>query len=187
MTRPQTENRAGAAKFAERALAVLETADPAGKARAALAAAAGPAADDPAPDRWPLPPDRPARPAKPLLAAPGAVPRRRLGSQAGRIALLHAVAHIEFNAIDLAFDMALRFSRDIADAGLDWRDFAAVWAKVGADEARHFGMIADRLAELGAPMAIWSPMTASGRRRQRRRTTRSPGSRSRRWSLRRAA
>ena len=54
------------------------------------------------------PPDRPARPARPELKRPGAMPRRR--GAAGRIALLHAIAHIELNAIDLAWDMIARFA-----------------------------------------------------------------------------
>ena len=58
----------------------------------------------------PHPPDRPARPAKPTLLPPREVPRRRItAGSAGRIALLHAIAHIELNAIDLALDMARRF------------------------------------------------------------------------------
>jgi len=78
------------------------------------------------------------------------VPRRRLGSAEGRIALLHAVAHIEFNAIDLAFDMAARFHKDIAEAGLDGNAFLADWIRIGEEEARHFGLISDRLSGYGA-------------------------------------
>ncbi|MEQ8178274.1 MAG: ferritin-like domain-containing protein [Amphiplicatus sp.] len=96
------------------------------------------------------PPDRPARPERPLLVAPGAVPRRRLGTVAGRIALLHALAHIEFNAIDLAFDMAARFAAEVDSEGLDAAAFIADWIGVGGEEARHFGMLAARLAEMGA-------------------------------------
>ncbi len=95
-------------------------------------------------------PDRPARPALPTLAPPHAMPRRRLKSQSGRIALLHAVAHIEFNAIDLAFDMAVRFAAQVERAGLDAQAFFADWIGVGGDEARHFGLVAGRLAGLGA-------------------------------------
>ena len=54
-------------------------------------------------------PDTPARPGRPVLVSPANVKRRRLGTPAGRCALLHAVAHIEFNAIDLAADMIARF------------------------------------------------------------------------------
>lgn len=96
------------------------------------------------------PPDRPARPLRPLLVPPGDVPKRRLGSPEGRAALLHAVAHIEFNAIDLAFDMAVRFAGDACRLGLDEAAFMADWFAVGADEARHFGLIETRLAALGA-------------------------------------
>ena len=53
------------------------------------------------------PPDRPGRPDRPLLRPPREVPRRRITQSApGRIALLHAIAHIELNAVDLALDMA---------------------------------------------------------------------------------
>ncbi|MEL6212865.1 MAG: ferritin-like domain-containing protein [Pseudomonadota bacterium] len=95
-------------------------------------------------------PAAPARPEAPALKRPGDMPRRRLSSRAGRVALLHAVAHIEFNAIDLAFDMAARFAPAISDAGLDAQRFIKDWFHVGADEARHFGMICTRLCDLGA-------------------------------------
>lgn len=98
----------------------------------------------------PSPPDRPARPRHPELVPPGQVKRRRLGSLQGRIALLHALAHIEFNAIDLALDMGLRFVGDIAALGLDGEAFLADWFGVADDEARHFSMIAARLNELGS-------------------------------------
>ncbi len=95
------------------------------------------------------PPDQPARPEKPDLVPPGRVARRRLGSPQGRAALLHAIAHIEFNAIDLAFDMAIRFVKEIAPLGLDDQAFVADWFGVGGDEARHFGMIEKRLVDFG--------------------------------------
>ena len=56
------------------------------------------------------PPDHPARPAAPELLSPRDVPRRRPGSPQGRIALLHAVAHIELNAVDLHWDIIARFA-----------------------------------------------------------------------------
>jgi uncharacterized ferritin-like protein (DUF455 family) len=60
------------------------------------------------------PPDRPARPSEPeLLPARDMPPRRKGGSAAGRTALLHALAHIELNAIDLAWDIVARFSSDM--------------------------------------------------------------------------
>jgi uncharacterized ferritin-like protein (DUF455 family) len=72
--------------------------------------------------------------------------RRRAGkSPAARIALLHALAHIELNAIDLAFDMVARFAGAVADT-----EFCADWVGVGAEEARHFTLLDARLGDLGA-------------------------------------
>ncbi|MDH3241355.1 MAG: ferritin-like domain-containing protein [Alphaproteobacteria bacterium] len=88
----------------------------------------------------------PARPDHPKLLAPRDMPRRRSGkSRSERIALYHAIAHIEFNAIDLAFDLIARF----ADPGLP-RAFYADWVSVGAEEAHHFQLLAGRLEALGA-------------------------------------
>jgi uncharacterized ferritin-like protein (DUF455 family) len=88
-------------------------------------------------------PDRPARPAAPQLIAPQDMPKRRMSSPTGRKTQLHALAHIELNAIDLAFDLIGRFiTAEVPD------DFIDDWIKVGADEARHFLMLADRLEEL---------------------------------------
>ncbi len=95
-------------------------------------------------------PKAPARPDRPALVAPGKVPRRRLGSAEGRVALLHAIAHIEFNAIDLAIDMAVRFWPAIASLGLDARAFRQDWIGIAAEEAIHFGLVEDRLQSLGA-------------------------------------
>ncbi|HJU07962.1 MAG TPA: ferritin-like domain-containing protein [Rhodanobacteraceae bacterium] len=86
--------------------------------------------------------DIPGRPDKPKLVPPRDVPQRGLGSVEGRAALVHAVAHIEFNAINLAWDAVLRFPNMPHDY---YRD----WASVAADEARHFGMLSNRLADLG--------------------------------------
>jgi uncharacterized ferritin-like protein (DUF455 family) len=85
----------------------------------------------------------PGRPDRPRLVPPRELAQRPLGTPAGRIALVHAVAHIEFNAINLALDAVYR-----------WPDLPAAfhddWLGVAADEARHFTMLAERLAELGA-------------------------------------
>ncbi|MDO8838178.1 MAG: ferritin-like domain-containing protein [Parvibaculum sp.] len=90
-------------------------------------------------------PDRPSRPATPALLAPRDMPRRTFKGTRGRIALLHSLAHIELNAIDLAFDLVGRF------AGADLpRAFFDDWVSVGNDEARHFAMLQTRLAALGA-------------------------------------
>ena len=77
-------------------------------------------------------------------------PRRRLGSIEGRVALLHALAHIELNAVDLAFDMALRFETEVAAAGLDSQEFVRDWVAIGAEEAVHFGLLDERLQALGS-------------------------------------
>lgn len=94
-------------------------------------------------------PEQPARPVRPALIAPSQLPRRRLGTPQGRGALLHAVAHIELNAIDLAADMIARFALNTAIATTDTSDFITDWASVCDDEARHFSLLSNRMAELG--------------------------------------
>ena len=81
------------------------------------------------------------RPDKPELVHPAKVPRRGLGSAHGHAALLHAVAHIEFNAINLALDAAARFS-DMPQQY--YRD----WIEVAAEEATHFVLLRDYLDSL---------------------------------------
>jgi uncharacterized ferritin-like protein (DUF455 family) len=71
--------------------------------------------------------------------------RRAFGSPAGRLALLHALAHIELNAIDLGWDIIARFSGETLP-----RAFYDDWAGVASEEALHFELLAQRLAELGA-------------------------------------
>jgi len=90
------------------------------------------------------PPDRPARPNKPELLAPRDMPKRgKAGSPAGRIALLHALAHIELNAVDLACDIIARFS------ALELpRSYFDDWVKVASEEALHFSLLAERLRTL---------------------------------------
>ncbi|TPE61061.1 ferritin-like domain-containing protein [Sandaracinobacter neustonicus] len=81
-------------------------------------------------------PDRPARPARPELLPPGAMPKRkRAGSPAMRFALLHALAHIEFNAIDLAIDLVARWG-----AGMP-RAFTNDWLRIADEEAQHFALV----------------------------------------------
>jgi len=94
--------------------------------------------------------DNPARPDAPKLVAPHSVKKRGLGSEAGRKALLHAVAHIEFNAIDLAADMIARFTFDARIAPDKRVDFIRDWAKVCTEEAKHFSLVRTRLQSLGA-------------------------------------
>jgi uncharacterized ferritin-like protein (DUF455 family) len=92
------------------------------------------------------PPDRPARPEKPELKDPREMPRRRgAGSLGHRIALLHAVAHIELNAIDLAWDLIARFAApDLPRAFFD------DWVTVAEQEATHHALVSARLEALGA-------------------------------------
>ncbi|WP_300553884.1 ferritin-like domain-containing protein [Maricaulis sp.] len=135
------------------ALKVLATAGPRDKAAAARAAAAAWREDAlTLPVHWraggDMPP--PARPSAPALVPPGEVPRRRLNSQQGRVALLHAIAHIEFNAIDLAFDLIARFGGDTRICESERQAFISDWIGVGDDEARHFVMVENRLNQLEA-------------------------------------
>ena len=111
-----------------------------------------------------MPPARPARPAVPELLPPRDMPKRRnFGSPAGRIALLHALAHIELNAVDLAWDLVARF----AGLGLP-REFFDDWVGVAAEEARHFLLLSARLAGFGARYGdlpahdgLWEAATAT--------------------------
>ena len=90
-------------------------------------------------------PDCPARSTRPLLMPASRMPKRgKGGSERNRIALLHALAHIEFGAIDLAFDLIGRFG------ALFPREFVDDWIGVGADEAMHFALLDRRLRSLGS-------------------------------------
>lgn len=123
----------------------LDATDPAEKLRLTHATwralLAGELRADPA-SPPPVPIGAPGRPARPQLVNARQVPQRGLGSAEGRAALVHAVAHIEFNAINLAWDAVYRY-RGKPDAY--YRD----WASCADDEARHFAMLSERLGELG--------------------------------------
>lgn len=86
--------------------------------------------------------DEPGRPARPELVPPRELPKRKLTTVEGRAALLHALAHIEFNAINLAWDAVCRF------AGMP-EDFYRDWASVADEEAYHFRLLRERLQALG--------------------------------------
>lgn len=86
------------------------------------------------------PPDFPARPEKPELVNPRDVPRRRAKGAAGRATLLHAIAHIELNAVDLHWDIIARFS----DVKMP-RGFYDDWVKAADEESKHFMLLSDRL------------------------------------------
>lgn len=98
------------------------------------------AIDDEAPPPEPI--RMPGRPARPKLVHPRDLPRRGFGGDEGRAAFLHSIAHIEFNAIDLAWDAIYRFRGMPAE-------YYADWAQVAHDEARHFLMLRARLKEFG--------------------------------------
>ena len=88
--------------------------------------------------------ERPARPGRPELLPPRGMPRRSTGPK-GLIALVHALAHIELNAVDLAWDIILRFaSPDLP------RAFYDDWVGVADEEAEHYAALAERLKGLGA-------------------------------------
>lgn len=92
-------------------------------------------------------PARPGRPDRPVLVPPSEMPRRTRGggAGAGKLALVHALAHIELNAVDLTWDLVGRF----VDAEVP-RSFFDDWVQVGLEEAKHFRMLDGRLRELGA-------------------------------------
>jgi uncharacterized ferritin-like protein (DUF455 family) len=108
-------------------------------------------------------PERPARPERPLLLPPAAMPKRgRAGAARTRTALLHALAHIELNAIDLAVDMAGRWGPAMPAA------FATDWLRIAAEEAGHFTLLAGLLADMGARYGdlpahdgLWEAATAT--------------------------
>ena len=127
------------------ALAVLATPEPMNKVRLSRATAEIWQAGRIANIGCASAPDRPARPTIPVLLPPAAMPKRSTGGTRGRISLLHALAHIEFNAIDLAWDIIVRFtSEDLP------RAFYDDWVQVALDEAEHFAMLAERLTAKGA-------------------------------------
>lgn len=90
----------------------------------------------------PEPIGTPGRPAKPALVAPKRLHRRSLHTPEGHAALIHAIAHIEFNAINLALDAVYRF-RDMPEAYYD------DWMRVADEEAYHFQLVRDHLNTLG--------------------------------------
>lgn len=90
-------------------------------------------------------PEVPGRPDAPELLPPSMMPKRgKGGSERGRIALWHSLAHIEFVAIDLALDMAGRFGGEMGEA------FVGDFLSVAADEAMHFALIDRHLRALGS-------------------------------------
>ncbi|MEM9043230.1 MAG: ferritin-like domain-containing protein [Pseudomonadota bacterium] len=135
--------------LAEAATRVLQTADPWAKtALSRETAAAWLAAREAG---WSpeigtaQPPRHPARPVEPELKDPRDMPRRRPGTQTGRNALLHAIAHIELNAVDLHWDAVARYAGH--DLPLGYFDD---WVRAADDESKHFGLLSERLQALGS-------------------------------------
>ena len=127
------------------ALAILRERDPATKAARAGALFEAARAQPSRIDRqatFDEPGDLPGRPGRPELVEPSSLKRRSMQSEAGRAVLLHALAHIEFNAINLALDAVWRFPSMPQDFYLDW-------LKVAAEEAHHFSLLSARLADFG--------------------------------------
>ena len=135
--------------LAEMAVEVLTTAD--GRRKCAVSRAhaaawfAARTSGQPIPVGRATPPLRPARPDRPALLPPREVPRRRPGSPQGRIALLHALAHIELNAVDLHWDIIARFPDHPMPPG-----FHDDWVKAADEESNHFNLICDVLEQMGS-------------------------------------
>ena len=109
-------------------------------------------------------PDRPGRPARPQLLPPRSMPRRSTGGLKGRIAMLHALAHIELNAVDMTWDLVGRFAHEVLP-----HSFFDNWVQVGLEEACHFEMVSQRLADLGSAYGdlpahdgLWQSAQATG-------------------------
>lgn len=124
---------------------VLRTADPWQKTGRSLALAEGWFAGEIAEIGLGDPPDFPARPERPELLDPRKMPRRRPGSLAGRVALLHAIAHIELNAVDLHWDAIARFGHVPLPRG-----YFDDWVRAASEESKHFRLIDTRLRALGS-------------------------------------
>ena len=135
--------------LAEMAVAVLNTSD--GRAKTAYSRdfaaqwrAARQAGDLPKIGAA-TPPDSPARPDAPQLLNPRDVPHRKPGTPEGRIALLHAVAHIELNAVDLHWDIIARFTDTPMPIG-----FYDDWVQAADEESKHFNLMCDCLEAAGS-------------------------------------
>ena len=89
-------------------------------------------------------PARPGRPERPELLPPRAMPRRTTSGEKGRFALLHALAHIELNAVDMTWDLIGRFAHIPMPS-----QYFDDWVRVGQEEAAHFELVSRRLADLG--------------------------------------
>lgn len=109
-------------------------------------------------------PARPGRPERPELLPPRAMPRRTTSGEKGRFALLHALAHIELNAVDMTWDLIGRFAHVPLPS-----QYYDDWVRVGQEEAEHFELVNQRLADLGgtygdlpAHDGLWQSAQATG-------------------------
>ena len=129
-----------------RALACLIETDPVAKTQGvallADACRAGACSVDAAASLDAVAAEIPGRPARPALVPPRLVGRRSMATQEGRAMLVHALAHIEFNAVNLALDAVWRFP-GMPD------DYYTDWLRVAAEEAHHFTLLAAHLRALG--------------------------------------
>lgn len=124
----------------QQALEVVFERDPAAKAhRASALPECGPSG---AQDELVEPPGLPGRPERPQLVSHMELKQRSLKTREGHAGLLHAVAHIELNAIDLAADAVWRF-RNMPET------FYRDWAQVASEEAYHFSLLTGHLKEFG--------------------------------------
>ncbi|MEM6667745.1 MAG: ferritin-like domain-containing protein [Pseudomonadota bacterium] len=142
---------------------VLRTPDPWEKARRSRAAAEKWRSDPNMPVGVARPPLRPSRPTRPELLDPRRMPKRRGGSPAGRAALLHAISHIELNAVDLHWDIVARFTETKLPKG-----FYDDWVRAADEESKHFLLLSYCLArhdmrygDLPAHAGMWRSAEAT--------------------------
>ena len=88
-------------------------------------------------------------PEKPILVAPKDVPKRSFATEEGYAATLHAIAHIEFNAINLGLDAAWRFGRNAQQELGEGMAFVKDWLRVAREESTHFSLVNAHLHTLG--------------------------------------
>ncbi len=147
MRRHSSGQARACASLQQYAIAIVETPSPAQKVTLAHEADMAWRSGD-LPASLALPPltfpEQPGRPDKPVLRSPREMPKRKAGSQAGLVALIHALVHIELNAIDMAFDLIARWSDNSLPV-----EFLNEALKIGIEEAQHFEMINARLEGLG--------------------------------------
>lgn len=134
-----------AASLSECAASVLSTIDPLAKSRLSHLAYSRWCRRE-IPVGFAVPPVRPARPEKPLLVPPKEIPSHKSAGLPLNAYMLHNLAHVELNAIDLAWDTVVRFSPLRGELG---DEFFADFARVADDESRHFSWCSQRLDELG--------------------------------------